>query len=97
MADAKKGLGNALKKLRAPAARPLGFLKDHEGRVTSHPGELDKILRDAWHGIYEGNAQDHPQLVADFLRMHRAHLFVREPMTMQAITADRLRKELTSA
>jgi hypothetical protein len=90
LADAKKGLGNAFKKLRAPAARPLGFLKDRDGHVTSHPGELDKILRGAWHGIYEGNAQDHPQLVAAFLHAHREHLFVREPLTMPAITAERL-------
>ena len=77
LADRRKGLGQAYKKLRAPLARPLGFLRGNDGRVTSHPGELDAILRTAWHSIYEGNSPDHPLLVAKFLQSHRQHLFCR--------------------
>jgi hypothetical protein len=97
LAAVKRGTGNASKKLRTPSARPLGFLKGRDGRATSHPGELGKILREAWHGIYEGNARDHPRLVADFLHTQRAHLFLKEPFMLPAISAERLQKEFTSS
>ena len=58
---------------------------------------MDKILRNAWHTIYEGNAPDHPRVVAEFLATHKDLLFMVYQVVLAPITARRLQEELPRA
>eukprot|EP00969_Alexandrium_andersonii_P138700 6133958-Alexandrium_andersonii.AAC.1 len=51
----RRGLALAYRALRAPPPKRLCFLKGPTGWVH-HAGEVDRVAREAWSIVFEGNA-----------------------------------------
>ena len=93
----KRGSANAFAKPKFIKGEPIGFLRNSDGRVASHPGELDEILRSAWEPVYAGNAVDHKLLVAHYLQKYCEHLFIVDEPALPATAGSRLQEEFRQA
>eukprot|EP00969_Alexandrium_andersonii_P205085 9061868-Alexandrium_andersonii.AAC.1 len=61
------GIRDAFRMLRAQRSPPLQYLKDQSGQVFTDPDNLDRLMRDSWQPIYQGNGQQ-VQVAVGFLR-----------------------------
>lgn len=100
LSDTKTKFAATKTLLAEPTPQPLTCLRrttqgpDGEaiGSYTMNPKELDQMVIDAWAEIYKGNAEDHDQLVQDFLIQYDKFLPKHEAFTLEAIDPMRLKQ-----
>ena len=56
------------------------------GAYTSDPLEVDRIVRDAWHPIYNGNTANMQQLIDNFFIKYQQHIHQAPPTNIQPLT-----------
>ena len=72
-----------LQALQRPADPTTG---GKPGAYTADPLEVDKIIRDAWHPIYNGNSANMQQLIDNFFNKYQQHIHQATPTSIQTLT-----------
>ena len=67
---------------------PMYALKRGDGTLSTNPHELDGMVRQAWSGVYSGNATNPFQLVSDYLVKYSQYIFKLAPHNIADITMD---------
>ena len=79
-------------------AQNMSFLQTGTGRITAQPDEIDEIATSAWTKVYEGNAENHESLVANFLQQYRQYIYVSpQPQTVPKFTKEMILEDCESA
>ena len=84
--------------LGEPSAQPLTCLirpsegpnGERAGTYTMNAKEVDKLARDLWGAIYEGNGGEQGQLTEDFIKRYDPFIFKQKEFDIHDICPDRL-------
>ena len=96
-----QGLKAVSQRIKAEFAQPLFTLAlpdgPSQGALTADPGQVDRIMRDAWAPIYEGNCANLERTVDAFFVEYTNHIYRSEPHQVETIRWQDLRSAATHA
>ena len=99
--DPTHGMAVIARALKPLPAKPLTSVADpkskRKGMVATIPKEVDKIVRDAWKEVYQGNFANADEQTAAFIHKYRPQLFSDYEHPIGPITAEALHHNCKTA
>ena len=91
----KRSQGKPLIALRRKEKGPRGQPK---GGITTDPDEVDKIIREAYGNIYDGNSKQPEKLRDEYLKRYQEFIFTSaEPAEAEPLTGRDLQEAMAGA
>ena len=93
-----KGDDTVHRSIRTSAPSGLTILADSEDKLHSTPLAVDKIAREAWNQVYDGNPKAHAEIITGFLQRYHSQMHHAAPRAPPApISGPSLHKEVMAA
>ena len=76
---------------------PIHALQDPGGNYVTSPDAIDALLRNTWHGVYQGNVANIVMHIAQYVSKYAPFLYRAGTVSLEAITAQDLYTEIQDA